>query len=181
MSNTYLSSQDLWSQSNNWMKTTSVSASYQEGVHSTRGTSCLLEDRKYIHYNHYMSYLNRVTCSWLIFSCYIYGMDDSNTYARPTSRIYLKPNISPNSPSLIINSVSIASMANRQPPHTRWQHLENQVDSICSTRTSMALCHISLEWCRLIQSEPTAMACYGRKSVQSKVVFEPIMEENNKS
>ena len=39
ISNMYLSSQDHWSQSNNWTKMTFVSAPQQESGHSTRGTT----------------------------------------------------------------------------------------------------------------------------------------------
>ena len=48
-------------------KTAYVSASHQEGGHSTKETSCLLEGQKYIPCTRYMSHSKRVTCSWLTF------------------------------------------------------------------------------------------------------------------
>ena len=85
----------------------------------------MLEGQKYILCTHYTSHLERVTCSWLTFPCNRYGTDDSETSSRPTSCIYLEPDTSPKSPSL----VSIVSMENRLQPHTQRQHLENQVHS----------------------------------------------------
>ena len=43
--------------------TTSVPDSHQEGGRSIKRTSCLLEDRKYVHCTRYMSHSEMVTCS----------------------------------------------------------------------------------------------------------------------
>ena len=107
-------------------KTVSVSASRKEGRHSTKGTSYLLEDQKYI------------PCSW--FPCHRYGTDDSDTSTRPTSHIYLEPDTSPNYPSRIINSASITNIANRLKPHTRHQRQENRVHSdVCGPMPHQSL------------------------------------------
>ena len=96
-------------------------ASHHEGGHSTRGTFCLLKEPKYMHCTRYMSHSGRVTCSWLIFTCHRYGTNNSDTSTRSASRIYPKPDTSPNFHSRITNSTSIVSMANKSQPHTRQQ------------------------------------------------------------
>ena len=55
------------------MKTASMSDSHQEGGGSTKGTSYLLEDRRYIPCTYYMSHSERVTCFWFISLCHHYG------------------------------------------------------------------------------------------------------------
>ena len=114
------------------MKPTSVLVSHQEGGHSTKGTSYLLEGQKYIHCTRYMSYSKRVTCSWLISLCHRYGMDNSDTSARPTSHIYLEPDISPNSPSPIISSASIGSTTNRYSHPTSTPKKSSPLDLVHS-------------------------------------------------
>ena len=62
MSEMYLSSRGLWSQSGNWTKATSMSASHKEVGNSIGGTSHLLEVQKHIHRTRCMSLLDEVTC-----------------------------------------------------------------------------------------------------------------------
>ena len=71
------------------MKMTSLLDSHQEGGRSTKGTSYLLEDRKYIPCTCYMSHSEMMTCFWLISLCHPYGTDDLDTSAKPTSHTYL--------------------------------------------------------------------------------------------
>ena len=69
------------------MKTTSVLASDREVGHSTRGTSCLLKDRKYTHCTDYMLHSERVTFFWSIFPCHPYDITHF-------SRVRYIPNLS---------------------------------------------------------------------------------------
>ena len=104
----------------------------------------MLEDQRYTHCILCTSHSERVTCFWLTSPCHHYSMDDSDTSARPASRTYLEPDTSPNSPSRIINSTSIANTANKYPRHTHHPPRDNQVRSIWSTGRSVVLCHINL-------------------------------------
>ena len=75
---------------------------------------------------------------------HLYGTEDSATWAKPPSRIYLRLAIFPSSPSRIISSVSIASMASKLRSHTQQVHQENRTPSIWSIRTSAVPCRINL-------------------------------------
>ena len=92
-----------------WRKIFTTPDFHQEGGRSTKGTSCLLEDRRYIPCTLYMLHSERVTYFRWISLCHRYDTYELDTSTRPTSRIYPDPVTSQNSPSRIISSASIAS------------------------------------------------------------------------
>ena len=75
---------------------------------------------------------------------HLYGMDDSNTSTRPTSRIYLELDTSPKSPSPITISASVVNMASRLQPHTGRHHQENWIHSIWSIQMRVDQRYVTL-------------------------------------